>query len=370
MNFSDNERTILKDLIAAFMYSDGNATLWIKSTWNKYELPNFDINVLPVKSKMYLHYEPASNIYIYTKMDSDGNVVEIPFTEEEKQLFSEKLLDVMVDTDVHIPTYENDTGYKLYSGLKQLSQIDDHFSIVPTICEHSVGKWNENKKDWEKVKAVILSDGSLRLDPDAICDSCFIFLSEEEWDAFPHPPVEYDSRCIMRYDFKTQTWKDARSLEQAKLHWENFIVNQEALLRSWAVSDILGIDSYNPITISAWNELVEACTQKINGSTSENEESLIRALIYAEDSVYAYIENMDMPVTDIDTYCKSVISKNENYKARLSRVSGEITAWKNIGNSIVDPTIAKYDSLQNQFADWVKLTYDKDVYVSSRVSYF
>lgn len=88
------------------------------------------------------------------------------------------------------------------------------------------------------------------------------FLSEEEWDAFPHPPAEYDSRCIMRYDFKTQTWKDARSLEQAKLHWENFIVNQEALLRSWAVSDILGIDSYNPITISAWNELVEACNTK------------------------------------------------------------------------------------------------------------
>ena len=29
MNFSDNEKTILKDLIAAFMYSVGYATLWI-----------------------------------------------------------------------------------------------------------------------------------------------------------------------------------------------------------------------------------------------------------------------------------------------------------------------------------------------------
>ena len=70
------KKTILKDLIAAFMYSDGNATLWIKSTWNKYELPNFDINILPVKSKMYLHYEPASNIYVYTKMNSDGDIVD------------------------------------------------------------------------------------------------------------------------------------------------------------------------------------------------------------------------------------------------------------------------------------------------------
>lgn len=303
-------------------------------------------------------------------MNSDGDIVEISFTEEEKQLFSEKLLDVMVDVDVHVPTYENDTGYKLYSGLKQLSQIDDHFTMAPAVCEYSVGKWNEAKKDWEKVKAIILSDGSLRLDPAATCDSCFIFLSEEEWDKFPHPPAEYDSRYIMRYDFKTKTWKDVRNLEQAKIHWENFITNQEALLRSWAVADILGIDSYNAVTISAWNELVEACEQKINGSASENEESLIRALIYAEDSVYAYVENMDIPVTDIDTYCKSVIFKNENYKARLSRISGEITAWKNIGNSIVDPTIAKYDSLQNQFADWAKLTYDKEVYVSSQVSYF
>lgn len=81
----------------------------------------------------------------------------------------------MVDVDVHVPTYENDTGYKLYSGLKQLSQIDDHFTMAPTVCEHSVGKWNEAKKDWEKVKAIILSDGSLRLDPAATCDSCFIF---------------------------------------------------------------------------------------------------------------------------------------------------------------------------------------------------
>ena len=370
MNFSDNEKDILKNAIAAFMYSNGNATLWIKSTWNKYEIPNFDINTLPVKSEMYLHYEPNSDIYVYTKMDSEGNIVEISFTEEEKKLFSEKLLDVMVDVDVHIPTYENDTGYKLYSGLKQLSQIDEHFSMTPTTCDHSVGKWNESKNDWEKVKAIVLSDGSLRLDPAGVCDSCFIFLSEEEWNDFPHPPAEYDSRYIMRYDFKTETWKDVRSLEQAKSHWENFITNQESLLRSWAVSDILGIDSYNPVTISAWNELVEACEQKINGSISENEESLIRALIYAEDSVYAYVENMDIPVTDIDEYCKLVVTKNENYKARLSRISGEITAWKNIGNSITDPTIAKYDSLQNQFADWAKLTYDKDIYVSSKVSYF
>lgn len=370
MIFSDEEKAILKDSISAFMYSDGSASLWIKSTWNKYELPNFDIDTLPVKSKWYLHYEPDSNIYIYTKIDLDGNIVEISFTEEEKQLFLEKLLEVAIDTNIHIPTYENDTGYKLYSGLKQLSQIDDHFSMAPVVCEHSVGKWNENKKDWEKVKAIILSDGSLRIDPDSICDSCFIFLSEEEWDSFPHPPEKYDSRAVMRYDFKSQIWKDTRSLKQAKLNWENFITNQESLLRSWAVSDILSIDSYNPITISAWNELVKACEQKINGSISENEESLIRALIYAEDSVYAYVENSDIPVTDVSLYCKSVILKNEKYKARLSRISGEIAAWKNIGNSIVDPTVDKYDSLQNQFAAWVKLTYNKEIRVSSLVSYF
>lgn len=371
MNFSDNEKSILKNLIAAFTYSDGNAKLWINAAWNKYEIPNFDITLLPIKDKYkYLHYEPVSNIYTYTKTESDGNLTDVSFTEEEKKIFAEKLLDVLVYVDVHVPTYENDTGYKLYSGLKQLSQIDEHFTIASTICEYAVGKWNTSEKNWERVKAIILSDGSLKLDPAGTCDACFIFLSEEEWDKFPHPPKTYDSRYIMRYDFKTKTWKDVRSLEQAKSNWENFIFNQEALLRSWAVSDILGIDSYNAVTISAWNELVEACKQKINSVASENEESLIRALIYAEDSVYAYVENMDIPTTDTDAYCNLVITKNEKYKARLSRISGEITAWKNIGSAVVDPTVAKYDSLQNQFADWVKLTYDKEIYVSSQVEYF
>lgn len=65
----------------------------------------------------------------------------------------------------------------------------------------------------ERVAALFMEDGQYRLMPDSVCPKCVVFLTQAEWDAWPKP-----TKSTEVWDFATETWKDYRTLEQARDH--------------------------------------------------------------------------------------------------------------------------------------------------------
>jgi hypothetical protein len=71
---------------------------------------------------------------------------------------------------------------------------------------------------WERVIAIIDSNGNLRLSPDRYCDACVLFFTREEWAARSKPAFAGDS-----WNFATETWEDRRSLAELKAEAERRI---------------------------------------------------------------------------------------------------------------------------------------------------
>ncbi|WP_337430554.1 hypothetical protein [Bilophila sp.] len=132
-----------------------------------------------------------------------------PLTEEEIAACRAYCDGYLETGDYPVQAYETDSG--LYRGTMLKSKAGEKgFShILGDMPDHPVSKRVGDA--WERVAAVIRSDGSYVLMPASVCDACVVFLTATEWEAHSKP-----SRSTERWDFATETWKDSRTVEQAK----------------------------------------------------------------------------------------------------------------------------------------------------------
>ena len=84
--------------------------------------------------------------------------------------------------------------------------------------------------------ALFMEDGQYRLMPDSVCPKCVVFLTQAEWDAWPKP-----TKSTEVWDFATETWKDYRTLEQARTTADSYIRNAYGARRSAVMLSLIHI---------------------------------------------------------------------------------------------------------------------------------
>lgn len=187
---------------------------------------------------VYLFYEPATG-NLFKTVNVNGTNVDLPLTKEEKNVLSTFCDHFADDQDYNVWPYDENRLY-VNEMLKSEAIRDGLEYTLIGAPDHPASKFVpgvDGKADhWEKIKAVIRSDGSLSLDPPALCQLCLLGYTEEEWEKMPHPKSVHD-----RFDFTTETWKDPRTLEQCKLEaWRSIQQDFDTIV--WKTS----IGQYTP----------------------------------------------------------------------------------------------------------------------------
>lgn len=94
--------------------------------------------------------------------------------------------------------------------------------------DRQAAKWTGEQ--WEPLKAVVMDDGTVRLDPEGVCQRCMLLFTAAEWAAFPQPEREIPAALGgWQWNYVLERWEDRRETEalrkQAKravrgvLHW-------------------------------------------------------------------------------------------------------------------------------------------------------
>lgn len=166
----------------------------------------FDINSVPILPFAFdaLYYETPTQLAFKVV-----NGVQIALTDEEIAACCAYCDGYLKNGDYPVQSYEAESG--LYRGVMLKSEAEEkgYYHVLDDIPEHPVSKRVGNS--WERIAAIIRSDGSYVLMPASVCDACVIFMTAAEWEAHSKPV-----RNTERWDFATETWKDDRTLEQAK----------------------------------------------------------------------------------------------------------------------------------------------------------
>lgn len=162
---------------------------------------------------LYLFYEPATN-NMFKVIQHDGVQINIPLKPEEIKVIQDYCDRFIEEQDYPVWPYDQN---RLYVHEMQKSEaIKDKLDYTLIGApDHPASKFipamEDTPEHWEHIKAVIRTDGSLALDPPSLCQLCLLGYTESEWEQMPHPSTPYD-----RWNFKTETWEDPRSLEYVK----------------------------------------------------------------------------------------------------------------------------------------------------------
>ena len=152
-----------------------------------------------------LYYETATNMYIkvYNKTQYTLSVAEKKMCETYCTNFmkSDEYMIYAIDPDLKIFEGFMTRGQAKAAGLEE--------AVEARMPDHPMSKWDGNQ--WERIVAAIDETGRLYLLPSNDRLIYNFFFTEEEWKVFPKPT--YDDEI---FDFKTNTWKDNRSLDSSK----------------------------------------------------------------------------------------------------------------------------------------------------------
>ena len=167
-----------------------------------------DILYSTVKPELEFEFEA---LFYETPTDNRIKVVEgasEELTEEEIEACKKFCKEFLEKGDYFVEAYEKDS--RLYKGRMLKSAVhEQHYGYALVAPLNPVSKWTGEK--WERIAAVIRSDGSYVTMPEYICDACVLFFTESEWAEHSKP-----SRNTEQWDFASETWKDSRTVEQAR----------------------------------------------------------------------------------------------------------------------------------------------------------
>lgn len=244
----------------------------------------------PIGSRPTLDFEFDS---VYYEPDL-GNMFKVvnnkntPLTESEISEcshFGTFFLDV---ADYPVQAYEPET--KIWRGtmMKTEAQASGLSYVLDNAPDFPVARYTEN--GWEKIVAVILDDGWYKLDPDGVCDRCTLFMSQAEWDAFPHPTTG-----TQKWNFVSEKWEDYRTLEHAKKNLDQFLRSSYTSKRMDIVGNATAQEMASwPIQLAeaeAWSVDKQAATPFIDGmvealsGTKTKEEVVVDILKHNDEIV-------------------------------------------------------------------------------------
>lgn len=282
----------------------------------------FDTDIKPELSFQFdtLYYEPPTDHFV-----KGINNEYFELTEEEKQ-----------ECDTYCRTYVNTADYPVYA-------YDEKFIFVGrilkseaiaknygyTILEEPGNVVSKYVIDhWEPIVAIIMDDGTLRLNPGGRCEKCILFFTENEWKVFPEQPT---SDYI--YDITNQEWIDPRKfanvLHETQLEIRNYF---EAIRwKEWGKY----IPQYEQLT---WRDQIEEAQNYLVDQTVET----------------PYIDTFLNERTDINKptkqeLCSDILNNNKQYKIAMAKVNAK--QWNYLKRAESCTTNAELDEIRTEIKE-------------------
>lgn len=104
------------------------------------------------------------------------------------------------------PVFAYDAAGVFAGSLRKSEAMENNLAFTfPYGPDHPASKWTG--ETWARIKASILDDGTLILDPASLCERCTLALTAEEWAAFP-PVPDAGHGEVWKWDFAAEAWKD------------------------------------------------------------------------------------------------------------------------------------------------------------------
>ena len=357
------------ELVTTFRYfSPLNVSVYVESTNTQYMFDDFSKIKLPFECHGFLEYYRETDSGRLNRLDIDKNEIYTDdLTDDEKELLKQWFVLFVTENDFLVQTYslEDPTKYVNKDIIKISEAKKQNLGYCAKKCPVPVGKFFADTYEWKTVKIIIREDGSLVADPASYCNLCYIFLTQGEWDVFPQPPTKYDSRFDMRYDFVSNTFKDMRTPENAKLFVENAIEARFNMLKTKILSDLFpsGLTDYQAIL--DWNLKAAAARALVYESGSyiaDYFQNVLDSQIKVETDI---LGQQHTTTTALET-AQSVIETDKEYQKAMAKFAGYKAFWMNAietmsslsGTAIT--TEYCYD-VHDKFVDWYNLEYDDNI---------
>lgn len=154
-----------------------------------------------------LYYEPQTGMVCKVV-----NGRQVQLSEAEKEQCAACARRLVESADFYVSAIAEDGVYAGWM-LKSQAEAEGKGWCVD-MPDHPAARRIDGK--WVRVVAVIMEDGTLRLNPDGVCQLCVVHMIEKEWEAFtPKPGGPHE-----KYDFTSGTWRDVRDMAAARLGYE------------------------------------------------------------------------------------------------------------------------------------------------------
>lgn len=374
VEFSDPR---IGELVTTFRYlSPMNVTVYVESTNTQYMFDDFSKIKLPFECYGFLEYNRETNSGKLNRFDADkNNIYTDNLTEDEKTLLKQWFVLFVTEKDFMVQTYSlEDPGKYVNKSILKLSEAkQQNLGYCAKKCPVPVGKFFADIYEWKPVKIIIREDGTVVADPASYCDLCYIFLTQSEWDAFPQPPEKYDSRFDMRYDFASNTFKDMRTPESAKMFVRNDMDIRFNALRTRILSELFygGLSDYQ--SIYEWIVKTTAARALVDGSTSYITtyfKDVLDSQIKVETDI---LGQKNTAVTALEI-AQDVIETDKKYQKEMTKLIGYKTFWMKAIDTMSALTGATVTAeycyeVHDRFVDWYNLEYNDNITSHTLISF-
>ena len=284
----------------------------------------FDTNIKPELSFQFdtLYYEPPTNHFV-----KGINNEFFELTEEEKSECNTYCKTYVENADY--PVYAYDDKFIFVGRILKSEAISKNYGY--TILEepgHVVSKYVTDH--WEPVVAIIMDDGSLRLNPGGRCERCVLFFTEEEWNEFPKQPT---SDYI--YDITNQEWIDPRKiadvLHETQLEIRNYF--EAVRWKEWGKY----IPQYEQLT---WRDQIEEAQNYLEYMNTEN-------ITVETPYIDTFLtERTDENKPTKEELCNDILNNNKKYKIAMATVNAR--QWNYLKRAEACTTNTELDAIRDE----------------------
>lgn len=163
-----------------------------------------------------------------------------------------------------------------------------------------------NGEAWEEIVAIIRDDGSLVERPEAFCEKCVLFLSHEEWEAFPERPTPAHV-----YDLENSEWVDPRPFAKL-LHEVQLEIRNCFEIRRWKV----------------WGKFIPQYEQLTWPYQVEEAKGFLKDNAFATPYIDAFLAaRTDEGKPDKESLCKDILVNHTAYLRGMAAVNAEQWGW-------------------------------------------
>ena len=256
-----------------------------------------------------------------------GNNDAVELTENEIKMCEDYCNHYLENDDYFVQTYDDDL---IFSGMMTKKEADEKGLkyVIDKIPDHPVSKFMND--EWVRVYATILSNGYYKILPDAICNMCTLFFTEDEWNNFSQPEKPSDI-----WSFTEEKWIDSRKFEDV---YENTLMYIKNYF-STKLSELMDNPTNTEEATWTWQK-AEALLYKTDHNSST---PFIDGMLLSID---------DKEITKDELANRILKHSSEEYLKSIGEVHGKMYNWiLKIRNA---KTIEDLDKISDNFNDSIK----------------